>query len=176
MVCLSWGTRTIDGTLTSKPKYKKAWLFAISWCHSTLHPLFWTKSLKILLLLLHSSFYGDSTLMGPWESLLATVKRWKPVWFGHVTSYNSLSKTILQGTLEDGWHHCRQRKCWVDNIKECTSLPMPELLTRASCRKDWERISAESTLMSPRWPNLSRDWTPIVRESNCVYDCFQGLT
>ena len=40
------------------------------------------------------------------------------------------------------------RKRWMDNIKEWTWLPMPELLTRASCRNDWKRISAESSLMS----------------------------
>ena len=37
----------------------------------------------------------------------------------------------------------------MDNMKEGTSLPMPELLLRASCRKDWKRISAETSLMSP---------------------------
>ncbi len=86
-------------------------------------------------------------LVGPQEPLLATVKRRKLAWFGHVTRHNSLSKTILQGTLEGGRRRGRQRKCWMDNIKEWTSLPMPELLTRASCRKDWKRISAESSLM-----------------------------
>ena len=40
----------------------------------------------------------------------------------------------------------------MDNIKEWTSLPIPELLTRVSCRKDWKRISAESSLMSPSCP------------------------
>ena len=35
-------------------------------------------------------------------------------------------------------------------VKEWTSPTIPELLTLASCRKDWERISAESSLMSPR--------------------------
>ena len=54
-----------------------------------------------------------------------------------------------------------RRKCWMDNIKEWTSLPMPELLTRASCRKDGKRISAESSLMSPHWTNWSRDWTEL---------------
>ena len=34
-------------------------------------------------------------LVGPQEHLLATVKRWKLAWFGHVTRYDSLSKTIL---------------------------------------------------------------------------------
>ena len=36
----------------------------------------------------------------------------------------------------------------MDNDKEWTYLPMPELLKRASCRKDWKRISAESSLTS----------------------------
>ena len=39
-------------------------------------------------------------LVGPQEPPLATVK--KLAWFGHVTHHNSLSKTILQGTLEGG--------------------------------------------------------------------------
>ena len=38
----------------------------------------------------------------------------------------------------------------MDNIKEWSIfLPTPELLARASCRKDWKRISAESSVMSP---------------------------
>ena len=37
----------------------------------------------------------------------------------------------------------------------------PELLTIAWCRKDWKRISAASSVMSPRWPNRSRDWTEL---------------
>ena len=41
----------------------------------------------------------------------------------------------------------------MDNIKEWTQLPMPELLTRASCRKDWKRIFVESSSMSPDDPD-----------------------
>ena len=81
------------------------------------------------------------------------------MWFGHVTRHDNLSKTIFQGTLEGGRRRGRQGKCWMDNVKEWTSLPMPELLTRASCRKDWKRISAESFLMSRRRSNRSRDRT-----------------
>ena len=33
--------------------------------------------------------------------------------------------------------------------RDVHSLPISELLTRASCRKDWKRISAESSLISP---------------------------
>ena len=87
----------------------------------------------------------------------ATVRRRKLARFGHVTRYDSLSKTILQGTWEGRQRRGRQRKCWMDNIKDLTYLPMPELLTRASCRKDLKRISAESSIMFPRRRNRSSD-------------------
>ena len=80
---------------------------------------------------------------------LQRLSRRKLAWFGQVTRHDSLSKTILQGTLEGGQHRGRERKCWMDSIKDWTSLPMPELITRASCRKDWKMISSESSLMSP---------------------------
>ena len=57
--------------------------------------------------------------------------------------------------------HGQQRKCLMDDFKEWTFLPMPELLTRASCWKDWRRVSAELSLMFPRWPNRSRDLTEL---------------
>ena len=69
---------------------------------------------------------------GSQAPLLATVKRWKLVWFWHITRHESLSKTILQGTLESGRRRGRQRKCLMNNIKEWTTLPMPEPLTMAA--------------------------------------------
>ena len=82
-------------------------------------------------------------LVGPQEPLPATIKRRKLAWFGHVTHHDSLSKTILRGSLEGGRRRGRQRKCCMENIKEWTSLPMPELLTKASSKKDWKTISAD---------------------------------
>ena len=96
-------------------------------------------------------------LVGPQKPLLASVKREKFARFWHVTRHDNLSRTILQGTLEGGRRRDRQRKCWMDNIKEWTSLPMQELLARAPCRKDWKRSSAESSLMSRRRLKRSRD-------------------
>ena len=105
-------------------------------------------------------------IVGPQEPLPATVRRRKLALFEHVTRHDSLSKIILQGTLEGGRRRGRQRKCWMDNIKKKkrTSLLMSKL-TMASCRKDWERISAESSPLSPppstppppRRPNRPRD-------------------
>ena len=78
-----------------------------------------------------------------------TVKKHKLAWFGYVTRHDSLSKPIQQGTLDGRRHRDRQRICWMDNTTEWTSLPMPELLITALCRKDRQRISAELSLMSP---------------------------
>jgi hypothetical protein len=98
-----------------------------------------------------------SAFVGPQEPLLATVKRRKLAWFGHVTRHNSLCKTILQGTLEGGRRRGRQKKSWMQNVKEWTGLPMDELLTTAADRPGWRRISAASSLMSPRRPDRSRE-------------------
>ena len=54
------------------------------------------------------------------EPLLATVKRRKLTRLRYVTRHESLSETILQGTLESGRRRGRQRKCWMDNTKVWT--------------------------------------------------------
>ena len=51
----------------------------------------------------------------------------------------------------------RSNARWTMSVKEWTFLPMSELLTRVSCRKDWNRIPAESSVISTRRPNRSRD-------------------
>ena len=91
---------------------------------------FETKCLRKLLCISHLEHKTNNrvlskikSLVGPQEPFLTTAKRWKLAWFGHVTLHNSLSKTILQGTLEGGQCRGWQRKCWMDNIKERTSLP-----------------------------------------------------
>ena len=72
------------------------------------------------------------SLVGPKEPLLPTVKREKLAWFGNVTFHDSLPRIIFQGILEGGRRRGRQSKCWMDNVKEWTTLPVPELLTMAS--------------------------------------------
>ena len=114
---------------------------------------------KLLHIYLVHKTSGWIFLVGPKERLLAAVKRQKHAWFGHHTCHDSLSKTILQGSFESGRFYGRQRKYWIDNTKEWTSLPMPELLTMTSCRKNRKRISAELPLMFPPRPSGSRDST-----------------
>ena len=57
-----------------------------------------------------------------------------------------------------GWCHGRHRKWWIDSVKQWTSLSMPDLPMMASHRKDWKKISAESSWQ----PNRSRDWTDLT--------------
>ena len=97
------------------------------------------------------------TLAGPQEPLLAVVKRRKLTWFGHVTHHNSLSKTILQGTIEGGRRRGRQRKSRVEDVKNWTNLDMPQLLTQAMDRSRWRRLSVTSSLMSPLRPSILRN-------------------
>ena len=53
---------------------------------------------------------------------LVRSERQKLTYFGYATRHDSLSKTVLQGTLQCGRHPGRQRKCWMDNVKEWFSL------------------------------------------------------
>ena len=46
----------------------------------------------------------------------------------------------------------------------------------SSCRKDWTRISAESSLMSPRRPYRSRDWTELNRTESALVQTLQYLS
>ncbi|CAH1240819.1 WBSCR27 [Branchiostoma lanceolatum] len=86
------------------------------------------------------------------EPLLATVKRRKLQWFGHVTRHDNLAKTILQGTLEGGRRRGRQKKSWQDNIAEWTSLSLSERLAAARNRRAWRQISIFTATLSPQRP------------------------
>ena len=94
-------------------------------------------------------------LAGPQEPLLALVKRRKLAWFGHLIRRDTLSKTVLQGTLEGGRRRGRQTKSWMDNIREWTRLDSPTLIRRAEDRAEWRRLAASASLMSPLRPSRS---------------------
>ena len=111
----------------------------------------------------------------PWLGLPPfNYQLWLIASFGHVRCHDSLSKTILQGTLEGRRCRDRQRKCWMDKIKEWASLPLPELLTRASCTKAkrWsllnrplcppdDPIGQRTELNWPGWQCVSPSWEHV---------------
>lgn len=69
-----------------------------------------------------------ATLERHHQLLLETVKRRHLVCFGHVTPHDTLSKTVLQGTLEGGQHRSDQRKSWITIVKEWIDRPVQDLL------------------------------------------------
>ena len=68
----------------------------------------------------------------------------------------------------------QQRKNWMDNVKEWTSLPMPELLTMASCQKDWKSISANLSFMSSTPNDLISQWIELNWIWICLYKYFDS--
>ena len=83
-------------------------------------------------------------------------QRWKLVWCGHITRHDSLSKTILQDTLEGGRRRGRQRKCWMDNIKAWTACWQGPLAEKTGRRSLLNRPSCP-----PRRPNRSVNGTEL---------------
>ena len=60
--------------------------------------------------------------IGEYDELLTMVRKRKLRWFGHVSRSAGLAKTILQGTVKGKRKRGRQKKRWVDNIKEWTAM------------------------------------------------------
>ena len=90
------------------------------------------------------------SLVGWQEPLLSTVKQWKLAWFGHVTWYDGLCKTVMQGTVEGGCRWGQQCKTWLDKGKAWMDMSVPQLLTATADRASWKRLSAyASSALSP---------------------------
>ena len=72
--------------------------------------------------------------VGAQEPLMSLVKKKKLKWFGHVTRHDSISRDILQGTVEGRRPRGKSRKCWMDNIREWTGLTIRQLIDMANDR------------------------------------------
>ena len=92
--------------------------------------------------------------IGPYEDLLASVKRRKLKWYGHIARSSGLAKTILQGTVQGGRRRGRQRKRREDNNKTWTGLEWNIVLRKAENREEWRKL-----VVSLRWcPNGQPDY------------------
>ena len=90
-----------------------------------------------------------STVIGPYEDLLTSIKKRKLRWYGHVARSGGLAKTIMQGTVQGGRKRGRQKKRWEDNIKEWTGLSFIDSQRASQDRNKWQEI-----VNSQRWcPN-----------------------
>ena len=89
--------------------------------------------------------------IGEYDPLLTLVKKRKLRWFGHVSRSSGLAKTILQGTVK-GKKRGRQKKRWVENIKEWTGMDFASSTRAAENRTRWKGFVANSSVV-PRRPS-----------------------
>ncbi|KAK2178203.1 hypothetical protein NP493_554g00028 [Ridgeia piscesae] len=75
----------------------------------------------------------------PHEDLLTTVKRRKLKWYGHVTRFTVLTKTILQG-------HSARREKMRKTEKEWTGMTLGAAMRKAERREEWKELVARSSL------------------------------
>ena len=74
----------------------------------------------------------------PHEDLLAIVKRRKLQWYGHVSRFSGLAKTILQGTVKGGRRQGGQRKRREDNTREWTGVEFTKYQRAVENRENGE--------------------------------------
>ena len=83
--------------------------------------------------------------IGPHSELLAMVIKKKLIWFGHVIGSNSMSKTILQGSIEGIRRRGRPKMQWQDNIVKWTGLDINKAMRAAENREGWKKIVMKTT-------------------------------
>ena len=84
--------------------------------------------------------------IGPHGDLLSIVKTRKLRCYGHATRATGLANTIMQGTVPGRRRRGRPKKCWHDNIKEWTELPLAKTLRLAEDRDGWRKIIKTSVV------------------------------
>ena len=84
--------------------------------------------------------------MGLYEDLLATLKRRKPKWYGHLTRSDGQTKVILQGTVEGQRIRGMPKKRWIDNIAERTGKSFAETSSHGTHRQEWRELTEKSIM------------------------------
>ncbi|KAK2184433.1 hypothetical protein NP493_266g02004 [Ridgeia piscesae] len=87
---------------------------------------------------------------GRQEPFLATVKRWKQAWYGHISRQSSLAKIILQGTVDGKQCRGRPMKSWLDNFKDRMKQPTARLQRMVEDRQRWRIMVAKASTVSPQ--------------------------
>ena len=94
----------------------------------------------------------EEAAIGEYDELLTLVKKRKLRWLDHVSRSSGLAKTILQGIVKGKRKRGRQKKRWVDNIKEWTGMDFASSTRAAENRSRWKGIVANSSVV-PRRPS-----------------------
>ena len=75
-------------------------------------------------------------------TLLKTIKSRKLQYFGHIKRHNNICKHIMEGNIEGKRARGRQRRTWLDDIKDWTNLSLQECNSQAKNRERWRVISS----------------------------------
>ena len=81
------------------------------------------------------------------DELLTLVKKRKLRWFGHVSRYSGLAKTILVDTVGGKSKGGGQKRRWEDNIKEWTEMDFASSSRAAENGTRWKGIVANSSVV-----------------------------
>ena len=95
-------------------------------------------------------------IIGPYEDLLATVRRRKLKWYGHVTRSYCLTKVILQGTVESSRRRDRPKKSWIDNIAEGTGKSLTETQAMTHHQQEWRELTRKPIMTPPTAPRVAK--------------------
>ena len=99
--------------------------------------------------------------------------------FGHCHTPRQSLQTFLQGTLESGRRCGGQTKCWMDNIKEWTSL-LPFARTADNVDPPAEKTDWGSLLNhgippdDPVGQRTELNWVPLTSETPLTFDVTGG--
>ena len=94
--------------------------------------------------------------IGEYDELLTLVKKRKLRWFGHISRFSGLAKTIIQGTVKGKRKRGRQKKRWEDNIKEWTGMAFASSTRTAENRIRWKGIVGNSSVVPQRPSKVMR--------------------
>ena len=115
--------------------------------------------------------------IGPYDDLLTTVKKRKLKWYGHVSWSSGLAKTLLQGTVREGWgRRGRQKQKWEDNIKEWTGMEFADSQRAVENRETWRELVRKSSMLPQRSLRLmgkdKKRCRPMVRYDSIFINCY----
>lgn len=82
------------------------------------------------------------TMLNVKPTLLRTIKSRKLQYFGHIKRHDSICKNIMEGNVEGKRARGRQRRTWMDDIKDWTNLSLQERNRQAENRERWRVISS----------------------------------
>ena len=115
--------------------------------------------------------------IGPYDDLLTTVKKRKLKWYGHVSWSSGLAKTLLQGTVREGWgRRGRQKQKWEDNIKEWTGMEFADSQRAVENRETWRELVRKSSMLPQRSLRLmgkdKKRCRTMVRYDSIFINCY----